>query len=195
MNMFGVRRSVTLGTFNNHWEIYEALKRERCKVCDQALDLLDQRAFQLSPTVSKIQLIELTVSQLGFIDATYWAICYRAHQLGLELCSAEVAYQTCLQCQDEPVEGKVLFGMEAISIFDYGPMILGVRRDELGQPLLETHQGHPLQRVRGHRRIIFVESGTATNHCCRSIRWEKLKNTLASTVLPVVPEEPVLVPG
>ena len=96
----------------------------------------------VSRTDIDVDLVVISVAQLGFDDATSIADIYRrAAELGLELCPAEVAPQLSLQYMGQPV-GEILnvamqpiatYGGELIALSvgnaGTGPLILGGRGD------------------------------------------------------------------
>jgi hypothetical protein len=79
-------------------ELVEEMKNKNIYISDWAKDLLNNKDFVTSKNSEKIDLIRLTVKDLGFSDYTTTDEIYKkALELGLELCPAEVGPQLRLQ--------------------------------------------------------------------------------------------------
>jgi len=110
-------RKVTLGTFlRNPDDFRKAIKQAGMKIGEWGNDILDQPAFTVASEKIEVELINVSVAELGFKNgATYKDICARAKELGLDLCPAEVGPQLRLQYKDQPKGEWLLVSMEAIT--------------------------------------------------------------------------------
>lgn len=87
----------------------KALKAGRNNISDWVNNFLGKPAFTVSETERDVELVNVSVKELGFKKgACYADICKRALELGLDLCPAEVGPQLCLQWKDQP-KGKHVF--------------------------------------------------------------------------------------
>ena len=89
----------------------------RCALGDAAAEIIGRPGFTLSKARMDVNLVVLSVSELGFRDAgaTTAEIYARAQQLGLELCPAEVGPQLRLQYLDQPLGEFLLIAMKPIA--------------------------------------------------------------------------------
>jgi len=117
-------RTITLGTHDSAAFLREALSRARCRVGTQASEVLAGAAFTVSPSKVEVDLVVLSVGQLGFEaeGASHAEIHARAAQLGLELCPVEVAAQLRLQYVDQPL-GEFLHIAMAPVVTDGGDVV------------------------------------------------------------------------
>ncbi len=82
-----------------------------------ASDILGKPAFTVAPKETEVNLVKVTVGELGFKNgARHDQIYERAKELGLELCPPEVGPQLRLQYKNQPNDEYILIFME--SIFD-----------------------------------------------------------------------------
>jgi hypothetical protein len=94
----------------------KAITKAGCKIGDWANDMLGKEAFTIAPTEQEIDLVVVTVGELGFKNgAKYSDICQRAQELGLELCPNEVGPQLRLQYKDQPKGEWLRIAMEPIT--------------------------------------------------------------------------------
>jgi hypothetical protein len=104
------------------------------RVGDWARDILSQKAFTVATTEEEIDLVVVSVAELGFKEgARYDTICSRAVELGLELCPAEVGPQLWLQYQEQPLNEWIIVAMEAIRASHGRLRVFGVGHDDDGQ--------------------------------------------------------------
>jgi hypothetical protein len=98
----------------------------RCGLGDSAAEIIGRPAFRLSRARADVDLVVLSVSELGFKDegATMAEIHARAQQLGLELCPAEVGPQLRLQYLDQPLGEYLHIAMKPIAM--YGGELVGL---------------------------------------------------------------------
>lgn len=110
---------------------------------DFAQQLIDKPEFTTAPDAQPIDLIRLTVADLGFTTAcTTTALFKRATELGLELCPAEVGPQYRLHYLDQPDNEYLSIGMQPILGSSRGPRVFRVYRD-LGRLRLSTDFADP----------------------------------------------------
>jgi hypothetical protein len=136
-------------------------KRLSKKINERVDALLGSSDFRVSPNEVEVELINVSVAELGFKNgANYKRICSRAKKLGLGLCPAEVGPQLYFQYVDQPL-GEVLFiGMNSImGNEEDGPGIFGVDRYRTGRNLFVTPGCHPACVLEGCRRLLFVRCG------------------------------------
>ena len=79
-------------------------------------DMLESKDFTVSQNVERLDLVRLSVKDLGFPDgATVLEIFIRAQELGLDLCPAEVGPHLRLQYVDQPLNEWVSVAMKQIA--------------------------------------------------------------------------------
>lgn len=94
----------------------KAIKKNGMKISDWASDILGKSAFTLASQETELDLVKVTVRELGFKDGARRDQIYkRAKQLGLELCPSEVGPQLRLQYKDQPNGEWILIAMEPIT--------------------------------------------------------------------------------
>jgi len=114
--LFNVWKTIKLGNYKNADEFRKALKKNGFKTGDWANDILDKPAFTVAGAEEEIQLVNVSVADLGFKNgATYKGICAKAKELGLELCPNEVGPQLRLQYKDQPKGEHLCIAMEPIT--------------------------------------------------------------------------------
>ena len=112
---FNVWKTIKLGNYKNADEFRKALKKNGFKIGDWANDILSKPAFTVAGASEEIQLVNVSVADLGFKNgATYKDICTKAKELGLELCPNEVGPQLRLQYKDQPKGEWLRIAMEPI---------------------------------------------------------------------------------
>ena len=125
-----VWKTIKLGTHKDTNALREALKASGNKISDWANDILSKPAFTVAIAEEEIQLVNVSVADLGFKNrATYKDICKRAKKLGLELCPNEVGPQLRLQYKNQPKGEYLRIAMEAVTSFGGNLLIFRV---ELG---------------------------------------------------------------
>ncbi|MEK7611820.1 MAG: hypothetical protein AAB407_00520 [Patescibacteria group bacterium] len=107
-----------------------ALKKAGMKISNWANDILGKPAFTVAAEEVSLDLVVVSVADLGFKKgATRAQIYERARELGLDLCSAEVGPQLRLQYLDQPMNDWVLIGMEPIADSGGSLSVFILRRD------------------------------------------------------------------
>ena len=127
---FKVWKTIKIGTIKNADEFRKALKKAGFKISDWANDIIGKPAFTVASGEEEIQLVNLSVEELGFKNgAKYGDICARAKELGLELCPNEVGPQLRLQYKDQPKGEWLRIAMEPITDSDGDLDIFNVGHD------------------------------------------------------------------
>jgi hypothetical protein len=97
-------------------EFKKVIKYAKMRISDWANDILGKSAFKVSDTEQDVDLVMMTVAELGFKNgAKYDQICAKAQELGLDLCPNEVGPQLRLQYTDQPKDEWVIIAMEPIA--------------------------------------------------------------------------------
>ncbi len=149
---FKVWKTIELGTgLKTAKDFRLALKDGKFRIDNFVSKILGTPAFTVATEKTKIDLVKVTVAELGFKkDIGGDQIYRRAQELGLELCSSEVGPQLRLQYPDQPCgcgkyDGDTIFvGMETITLPIPGchPLIFEVYHNDLGMWLV-IKSNHP----------------------------------------------------
>lgn len=153
--LFNVWKTIKLGNYKNADEFRKALKKNGFKTGDWANDILDKPAFTVAGAEEEIQLVNVSVADLGFKNgATYKGICAKAKELGLELCPNEVGPQLRLQYKDQPKGEHLCIAMEPITDSDGDLHIFNVGRDDDGLWLRGSY-GYSVDFWSASHRFVF----------------------------------------
>ena len=154
---FKVWKTIKLGTGLKAADGFrQALKEGGFKIGDGANDILGQPAFTAAAEETEIDLVKVSVAELGFKDGAHRKDVYkRALELGLELCPAEVGPQLRLQYKDQPNGEWLLIAMEPIADSDGDPYVFPVVHVRAGFWLHADH-GHPGSFWRGCHFWVFL---------------------------------------
>ncbi|MBI4692031.1 MAG: hypothetical protein HY773_01110 [Candidatus Terrybacteria bacterium] len=107
---FPVWKTVTLGIHKSVDEYRKALEANGFKIGNWGDDILGKSAFTVSSEETEVELVKMTVAELGFKDsATRKDIYERAIEFGLKLCPNEVGPALRLQYTDQPILGPFYF--------------------------------------------------------------------------------------
>jgi hypothetical protein len=157
-----VWKTITVGTFANSFALRNALDAAGCGIGDSAEEILARPAFTLSVTKTDVELIAVSVAELGFqTDTAPLADIYaRAQQLGFGLAAAEVAPQLRLQYFDQPISEFLIIGMEPIKTWKGEPVILTVANGGAGLTLI-GQDGSADAEIPVASRFLFVRSNEA----------------------------------
>jgi len=119
---FKVWKTIKLGTCKDVGLLHATLKAYQYEIAESAENLLSKSSFTLSLTEEEIQLVNVSVADLGFSkDVNHGEIYAKAKELGLELCPSEVGPQLRLQYKDQPKDEWLLIAMEPI-VDSYGEL-------------------------------------------------------------------------
>ncbi len=156
--------TVKLGTLKNVEEIRQALKAGENNIGDWANDILGKPAFTVSETEQDVELVNISVEELGFKQgACYADICKRASELGLDLCPAEVGPQLRLQYKDQPKGTYVVVAMNAIIASDGDLIVFGVGSYDGSDQYLDADFGYAGYVWVAHSRFVFLRRKSTQN--------------------------------
>jgi hypothetical protein len=151
-----VWKRIALGTHKGVNALRRALDAARVRVGDSADEVLGRPAFHFSHARTDVDLVVVSVAELGFQDATPLGEIYRrAGELGLELCPAEVAPLLRLQYVNQPVGEFLNVAMRPIATYGGDLIALSVANAGTG-PLLIGGEGHPEFILNWQARLVFV---------------------------------------
>ncbi|MFA5967133.1 MAG: hypothetical protein WC805_01265 [Patescibacteria group bacterium] len=149
-------KSVELGTQPNADGYRSALKDKGFKIGDWANDIMGKPAFTVSDQPISVDLVLVTVAELGFPKgATRAKIYERALELGFQLCPPEVGPALRLQYPDQPNGEWLLIGMEPIADSDGDLHVFNVGRDD-DYLWLYSHYDNPYYFWPGSCQWLFV---------------------------------------
>jgi hypothetical protein len=156
-----VWRTITVGTFANSFALLNALDAAGCGIGSLAGEILARPAFDVATTKTNVELVAVSVAELGFrTDTAPLADIYaRARQLGFRLAPAEVAPQLRLQFFDQAM-GEFIIGMEPIETWNGEPVILTVANGGAGLVLI-GRDGRADAAIPVASRFLFVRSDQA----------------------------------
>lgn len=154
---FSIWKTVKLGTgLKTADDFRTALKKGKNRISDWGNDILGKPAFTASETEMDVDLVNVSVADLGFKDGAYRRdIIAKALELGLQLCPAEVGPQLRLQYADQPKGEWLVIGMEPITGSDGYLIVFRVEHDDDGR-WLRGHDGHPDAFWRAGLRVVFA---------------------------------------
>ncbi|MDP2933520.1 MAG: hypothetical protein Q8N81_05320, partial [bacterium] len=154
---FPIWKTIKLGTgLKTAYDFRQALKQSGCKIGDWGNDILGKPAFTASETETEIDLVNVSVAELGFKDgATRKDIYDKAKELGLELCPNEVGPQLRLQYEDQPIGEWLRVAMGPLSDSVGSLYVFRVGRDGIGL-WLSGSNGYPVSFWGGDIRFVFV---------------------------------------
>jgi len=129
---FNVWKTIKLGTgLKTAEEFRRVLRDGEFRLSDWASDILRKPAFKAADEETEVDLVKVTVAELGFKKGARRNQIYeRARDLGSELCPPEVGPQLRLQYQDQPNGEWILVAMEPIVDSDGDPMLFSVGRND-----------------------------------------------------------------
>ena len=154
--VFPTCKTLKLGTFKNVDGIRKALNTCGYEISAWASDMLGKSAFAMSKTEMEVELVNISVAELGFKDgARYADICKCANELGLDLCPSEVGPQLRLQYKDQPKCDYLIVAMDAIADSSGNLRVFQVSRDGYGRYYLRSDDGKPDDFWGGTRRFVF----------------------------------------
>jgi hypothetical protein len=155
-----VWKTITVGTFANSFALRGALDAANCGIGDSAAEILARSTFVLHATKTDLDLVAVSVAELGVqSDTNSLASIYaRAQQLGFGLAAAEVAPQLRLQYFDQPIGEFLIIGMEPIKTWKGEPIILNVANGGAGLILIGQDGSAEIPLA---SRFLFVRSKEA----------------------------------
>jgi hypothetical protein len=109
-------RTIKLGTKKITFALKAALIEADCYISAWAEDIMNQSAFTLSEGEREVDLVVLSVAELGFNKGACLKDIYaKAKELGLGLCPAEVGPQLRLQYSEQPTGEWLIVAMEPVT--------------------------------------------------------------------------------
>lgn len=117
---FQIWKTVKLRTgFENVDGLRSAITQLGMNISDWANSMLNRPEFCMATTETEVDLVKVTVAELGFKNSARRDQIYdRVKELGLEICPPEVGPQLRLQYKDQPMNERLLIGMEPIRSSD-----------------------------------------------------------------------------
>lgn len=153
--------TIKLGRQKSVEEIRQALKASGNNISDWANDILGKPAFTVSETEQDVELVNVSIEELGFKQSACYAdICKRALELGLDLCPAEVGPQLRLQYKDQPKGTYVVVAMNAITDSDGDLLVFSVERCDDGDRYLDAGSGNVGNIWVASNRFVFLRRKT-----------------------------------
>jgi hypothetical protein len=153
---FPVWKRLTLGTYKGVNALRAAFDAARVRVGDSADEILGRPGFAFSQTRTDVDLVVVSLAELGFNDRTSLAdIHRRAGELGLELCAGEVAPLLRLQYADQPIGEFLNIAMRPIATYGGQLIALSVANAGTG-PLLLGGEAPPDSMVSRIAKFVFV---------------------------------------
>jgi len=163
------------------WRIFRTLKLgtnikdvpSYCKAADDsrvgigsfAADLLTSPEFKLTVGEVEIDLVVMSVADLGFDDgARYDKICEAAKNLGIEKCPPDVGPRLRLQYADQPLGDQLVICMDPIKHSDGELGIFYLYRNDSGH-WLGSCCGEPDISWPGHSQWVFALGCRQSPHC------------------------------
>ena len=157
---FKVWKTIKLGTkgLKTADDFRKAIKSAGMNIGDWGNDILGKPAFTVSDTEVEVDLVNVSVGELGFKrGAPRKDIIAKALSLGLELCPNEVGPQLRLQYADQPKGEWLLVGMEPIAVSDGSLDVFDVAHDD-DKRWLHGSLGDPDRVWNAGYRFVFVRS-------------------------------------
>jgi hypothetical protein len=153
---FPAWKRLTLGTYKSVNALRAALDAARVRVGDSADEVLGRPGFAFSQTRTNVDLVVVSVAELGFNDSASLADIYRrAGELGLELCPAEVAPLLRLHYTDQPMGEFLNVAMRPVATYAGQPIALSVANAGTG-PLLLGGEANPDFLLNVMAKLVFV---------------------------------------
>lgn len=134
-------KTIRLGTgLKSVDDFRKAIKDCGMRIGDWANDILGKPEFTVTTEETEVDLVNVTVAELGFKDGTRRDQIYgRAKELGLELCPPEVGPQLRLQYKDQPKGEWILIGIEPICNSDGSLFVFDIVHNDNGIWLYSTY--------------------------------------------------------
>jgi hypothetical protein len=124
-------RTITLGTYKGVNGYREAFDAATIRIGDSANEILGRPAFPYGKTATDIELVLLSVAELGLDaeTASLSDVYKRATQIGLELCPAEVGPQLRLDYRNQPRGEFLHIAMEPVATYNRDLTVLALWND------------------------------------------------------------------
>ena len=150
-------KTIRLGIHRNVNGLRNALKEIGCKISHYADGILDQLTFTVSPIETEVDLMIVTLANLGFSKGAICKDIYdKAIMLGLSLCPPEVGPESLLQIQGGLQKGnRFIIGMEPI-VSDGNLVVFNVENHYSGLQWLGASSGNPSRFWKDNPRTRWV---------------------------------------
>jgi hypothetical protein len=151
-----VWKRITLGAYKGVNSLRNALDAARVRIGNSADEILGRPAFHVSPAKQDVDLVVVSVADLGFPNGARLADIYRrAGELGLELCPAEVAPLLRLAYTNQPMGEFLNVAMRPIATYAGELVALSIANAGTG-PLLIGGDGRPELVMNRMAKLVFV---------------------------------------
>jgi hypothetical protein len=151
-----VWKRITIGTYTGVNALRGALLAAGVRVGDSADEILGRPAFHFSNAKTELDIVAVSVAELGFDGSTTLAEIYRrAGERGLELCPAEAGPMLRLQYANQPVGEFLDVAMRPIATYGGDLIILSIANGGTG-PLLVGTDGRPDFALNRMAKLVFV---------------------------------------
>ena len=131
------------------------MEKAGAKTTAYSKDMLNSKDFTTKENRENIQLVRLSVKDLGFEQgATTNEIYKRAKELGLELCPAETGLNLRLKYTNQPMNEWFVIGMKQITDRHGNPYVFDLARNEHGL-WLHGHWAEPEYRWNPDNQFVF----------------------------------------
>jgi hypothetical protein len=109
-------KTISLGTLLSNSAVHDAFRSAGCGIGDSAEEMLSQIDFNRNSTKANVDLVALSLAELGFEndEASLTAVYSRALKLGFQLAAPEVGPQLRLQYSNQPLGEFLDIGMVPI---------------------------------------------------------------------------------
>jgi len=153
-----VWKTVKLGTgIKNADGFKKAIAELGYKIGDWANDIMGKKAFKVSNKPMELDLVKMTVAELGFKDGAKLVDIYtKIKSLGGTLCPPEVGPQLRLQYTDQPKGDWFLIAMETIVDSGGNPDVCKLERSDDGEVWLYANYDDPSLAWRSGCPFVFV---------------------------------------
>ncbi|MDF0521273.1 hypothetical protein P0R31_28925 [Bradyrhizobium yuanmingense] len=156
-----VWKTIRIGTFTDTSSLRRAMSAIGCGVGNSADEILARPAFTLSRKNADVELVTVSVAELGFQgEASLRAIYLRAQELGFALAPPEIAPQLRLQYLDQPIGEFLIIGMEPIATWAGEAVVLTVANGGAGLILI-GQDGREDAHISAVSRFVFVRPDTS----------------------------------
>lgn len=152
-----VWKTITLGTGIKDADGFnKAFKDKEMQISDWVNDIFDKSAFTVATEKIEVNLVVVTVAELGFHKgATLKDVHEAAYKRGLQLCPAEVGPQLRLQYTDQPRGEWLVIGMEPIADSDGDLRLFRVGHRDSDE-WLGSEYAYPGYIWDDYRRFVFI---------------------------------------
>lgn len=155
---FKVWKTIKLGTsLKNVDDFRKALRAGEYQISNLANDILGKPKFAVAAKETEIELVKVSVKELGFNREVSWQeIYHRVQGFGLKRCPSEVGPQLRLQYSDQPCNESLLIAMEPITDLNGNAQVFCVV-DGVTSPCLSVDYGGLDNFLNIHDQLVFCK--------------------------------------